>query len=220
MNCSKWLIYQRGDPFKSIVINNIDKKIPFDDLIESYDRFENGDYLLIHFGRIEQIPDFCKEIRELKTYIGKEVIILPISRSKRVPTAERLYKAAEKNTITQEILKESRIFWEEQCCIVEKKKIIAKLLGLAILIETAEIAQKKNDIPIFEKTKTEIDTEIKSEFEISQQSFDNLPEETIFLQEIIKAVKALFISTVIKNSKQIFEDIRDLKNKLEGSQKS
>jgi hypothetical protein len=231
-------------------VNNISKTILYDTIImQSKGKIENysdwsslndGDYILIHFGDIQDIPSFCEEIKEWKTYIKKDVIILPISRSKQVPPAETLYNKVKNNKITRKILEESKRFWETECGITLKKKIIPKLLGLALLIDTAEVLRKKNDIQELKAMKKQIDEELKIieniEKEINKRIEGNKngksvqpdkywSDSLLSIRKVIAAAKLYdpFPSKEQKEFNQIFKDIcneiKDLKNKLQESPK-
>jgi hypothetical protein len=231
MNYSIWLIYQSKDPFGNLSLNYIDKdkKIEFNDIdkIEDYKwpDFKNGDYLLIHFpGQINEISDFCKEIQKWKTSIKKEVIILPISKGPRNKAARKIYYALKNNEITQEILEENKKFWENECKVVPKIKVIAKLLGLAILIDSAEAAKKRNYSRKFEEMKKEITLELEGLRNIKEKISKGPDEEwpdplKNSLHEIINASDELFTSNAKKDARKIYKDIKNLKNKLQESSK-
>lgn len=248
MKYTVWLIYQREDLFGNKDLNNISKTILYDTIImQSKGKIENysdwsslndGDYILIHFGDIQDIPSFCEEIKEWKTYIKKDVIILPISRSKQVPPAETLYNKVKNNKITRKILEESKRFWETECGITLKKKIIPKLLGLALLIDTAEVLRKKNDIPELKAMKKQIDEElklieniekeIKERVERKKKEKSEQPDED--WRDSLDSISNVIAATKLydpfgdeeeskKNFEKICQEIKSLKNKLQESQK-
>ena len=249
MKYTVWLIYQREDPFGNKDLNNISKAILYNTIImQSNGNIENysdwsslneGDYILIHFGEIEDIPSFCEEIKEWKSYINKEVFILPISRSKKVYAARRLYDAAKSNKITHTIIKEGKKFWEEACGVVLKKKIIPNLLGLALLIDTTEVLRKKNDIQELKAMKEKIDKElmviegIEGEIteRINEKGKEGKSEQpdkdwSVSLKSIRKVIAATKLYNPFgeeekskKNFEEICQIIKDLRNKLQESQK-
>lgn len=231
-----YLIYQSSkDEFKE-TIAKISEKIPFSDIIkkgkkEDYDWsfLKDGDYVLIHLGGIERLPDFCREIKEWKAATKKEIIILPISsvETDENKFASNLYTAVEEDKITPEILEESRKFWEEQCGIILKKKIIPLLLGMSLSIDGAEVFRKKNDTGKFESMKKDIAEEIVIIKDLEEQIKKQPVEEwLIFMESIRKIIAAAELYQPLGEKKEfnrIFKeiclDIKGLRVKLQETQK-
>ena len=230
-----YLIYQNKDKEKGKFkekIANITKQLPFNKVVKNgikeypWSFLEEGDYILVHFS-VEDISLFCQKIKEWKNEIkkatDKEVVVLPISSVNNL-FAGKLYAAVEDDNITSAILEESKKFWENACRAVPKIEVIAKLLGLSILIDTAEIVRRKNNTRKFEEMKKEITKELedlrKDQEQISKGPDEEWPKcSKTSLQEIINASDKLFTPNAPKTPVEIYKDIKNLKNKLQGSQK-